>query len=251
MWTIRKPAEAKAPDAERFTMGRRMWDEWVGTAKARERTAYRITAAALALAAFCVWDASQTRSRERINTLVIDRDMFGNPIGWATPGQLRPLSVAQIKDRIGQWIYDVRSVVVDASALRRNLTTAYAWTRDGELANRKITDYHRSDPPHEAAARYTRYVYRVAVLQGQDNTWQADWCEEKRGRDGELISIEAWRASVYFTIIPPTTVKDATENPDGFFVSNFDWTQIKDGQLAMKQAGPGSNKTVVAPQACL
>ena len=212
-----------------FAAQRRKWNTFVGASMDRERRNHIITLAAMALTAYAILDNRMEREHRQFRVLAVERDANGNLLNAGEAAEVRPLTQAQVAQRLRTWVYDTRSVMVDATAVRRNVVNAYAMTLGSSAASRKLVEFHATNEPNTLARTMTRYLYREVVLRQGDRSAQVDWCERTSSRSGQPLSIEAWRMTATYSIEPPKTEQEARDNPDGWFVVDFDWHRVAGG----------------------
>jgi type IV secretory pathway TrbF-like protein len=252
MHPIQRPADAKPVSSQRFRKARLAWNSYIGPATSQRNVLVGVTAASLALAFYGLYDARQARRENPLRIMVVDRD----PTTMITHGSWRPTdpsapTPAQARKRLEAWIVNARSVTVDAIALGDRINAAYNTTRKDSPAHRALLAFHRAEPPVESAAKWTRQPYRVSALSvsGESGkTWEVTWCESRTGRDGVLQSVEHWRATASYMLEPSTDEETGRKNPDGWYVEDIDWRQIRDG--ATRQQMTGANRSIQIPVAC-
>lgn len=225
-----------------FRKQRRVWDEWIGDAQRRERTAYGIAFGCIVLAGFALWDARTEHAKGQFVPYVVRQDALGHVLDARRVDPSRPLSDADVRKILTTWVLDVRSVYVDYAAIRRAMRSAYAHTEAGSQAENALKAFHQADPPEDQAQRWSTFVYQQTAFPRGGDTWQVDWRERRTGRDNTLISDKAYRAVITFRAVPPSTPEAFAENPEGVFVNQFSWVEVSESPrfVDQPQAGPNS-----------
>ena len=81
----------------------------------------------------------------------------------------------------------------------------------------------------EKIAHKTVSVEIASVIQQTKTSWQVDWTETERDRQGQPIQPPAkMRALVTIRVAPPssaTTEEQIKQNPLGVFVQDFSWSR--------------------------
>jgi type IV secretory pathway TrbF-like protein len=94
--------------------------------------------------------------------------------------------------------------------------------------NGDATDQYKSwvtvNNPVERAAHETVGVTIESVGAIGADTWQVDWSEEHRSRDGMAAAISYWRATIRIKIDPPTDEATIIKDPAGIYIEWFSVT---------------------------
>lgn len=221
---LRRPADSAKPvPGKTFTKGRGVWDEWIGAARRREKVAYGIAFAALAVAGIAVWDAREQHRKGIYLPYIVERDTAGHRISSGVLDGPRTLTDAQIRKRLLVWLRDTRMIVADYAGLRVLVSDAYDMTAPGSIAQQKLIAYHQADPPEVRAARYTAHLSSETALRVANRTWQLEWCEHSVARDGSPLSDDLWRMTATYEISTPGTPDEIDRNPEGLNIIDFDW----------------------------
>lgn len=242
----------KTPDAtpvqrgsgKPFRKQRRVWDEWIGDAQRRERTAYGIAFGSLVLAGFALWDARTEHAKGQFVPYVVRQDALGHVLDARRVDPKRTPTEADLRKIVTTWVLDVRSVYVDYAAIQRAMRSAYAHTEGGSQAENGIRAFHQADPPEEQATRWSTFVYQQTAFPRGGDTWQVDWRERRTSRDNSLISDKAYRAVLTVRVVTPSTPEVFAENPEGVFVTQSSWVEVNEGPRFVDQPrtlGPGAN----------
>ena len=221
---LRRPADSAKPvPGKTFTKGRSVWDEWIGAAGRREKVAYGVAFAALAVAGLAVWDAREQHQKGSYIPYVVERDTAGHRLSGGVLDGPRTLTDAQIGKRLLTWLRDTRMIVADYAGLRVLVSDAYDMTAPGSIAQQKLIAYHQADPPDVRAGHYTVHLSGETALRVANRTWQVEWCEHSIARDGTPLSDDLWRMTATYEIDTPSTPPEIDRNPEGWFVIDFDW----------------------------
>lgn len=137
-----------------------------------------------------------------------------------------------VRAAIRDFISDVRTVTPDAQLLRENIFEVYAMLNAGDPAYTKITEWWngtQSSSPFQRASKVMVHVTDMSVLQQTKKTWQVDWTEVKRARNGEKLETRDMRALVTIYQQPPTaevSQKQMRQNPFGIYVRDISWSAL-------------------------
>lgn len=241
---MQPPPDAVAiPPGKPFRKRIATWNEWIGGAVSARNRAYLVALAAVGVAGLAVWDARVQRERRQFQVLIVERDGLGNVQRAADAREPRELGRYDLAKRYESWVHNARSVFVDANALRYALTNAYASTKAGSEAYRRLQAHHRENDPMERAGRASTYVYRQTALPLSNNTWQVEWCERTVSREGIALSVEAYRMTATHAIDKPRDAPSAKANPDGWYVVAFDWHRVEDGRETVRSAAAAGRQS--------
>jgi type IV secretion system protein VirB5 len=62
---------------------------------------------------------------------------------------------------------------------------------------------------------------------GCGNSYQIDWSESHRDKQGTLERTEKWRAYATVALSPPKDETAAMQNPLGLFVTGVSWAKVQ------------------------
>lgn len=161
-------------------------------------------------------------ARGTIVPWVVQVDKLGQvmAVGPAN-GDYHPTDPVVARD-LADFIWDVRSIPADASVVRRNWLTAYAFvTEKGHAA---LDNYARSDDPFAKVGGEQVEVDVESVVRASDSSFQVIW-RERHIRDGGIAETQRWRAFLTVEINPPTDPTHFKVNPLGIWVDAINWSK--------------------------
>jgi type IV secretory pathway TrbF-like protein len=209
------------------------WDSRVSEAISGQ-TAWKYTAwVCLALltgsGTFNVWQAQQTK----VQVVHVVHDSIGGVISVSvssdTPGDP---TQAMLKAALEAWIVNVRSVYVDANALRRGILAAYDLVDAQSQAAGALGTFFNTQDPFVRAETETVALENVVAIpptaatigpNGQQS-WMLQWTEHVTSRDGQNETRQAWAGNITFNVKRPTSVTQAEHNPNGLHIISYSWT---------------------------
>ena len=207
-----------------YMAARREWNERYGSYISRERW-WRYTAivsvVALAVSVACnAWQASQSR----VAPYVVAVGTLGDAVAVHRLDIAPPVDTMRIKAQLARWVVDVRTVYTDVVAIKNNALEAYAWVERNSDANQQLDAWYRGNPPNNRMENETVGVVIESVSQIGKDTWQVDWSEERRPKDGTGPSVTYWRATMTVSVIPPKDDRTILANPSGIYLRWFNVT---------------------------
>jgi type IV secretion system protein VirB5 len=208
-----------------YLAGRREWMEQNGRLSAAANN-WRIVALVTSLIALvAVIGIVMQSSQSKVVPYVVEVDKLGSAVAAHRADVVVGPNNAMIKASLARFIVDVRSVYIDAAALRTNINEAYAMMANGSPAALQMNDYFRANSPFERAKGEVVSVDIEPPMPISADTWRVEWKETTRPRGGAQPRVESWAATITFAIVPPTTEAGIIANPAGLFIKQFTWSQ--------------------------
>ena len=211
-----------------FLKARQEWDNRIGASVIQAKN-WRL-ACLLALASTLISSSVvllQLKQHKVIPVLVgIDKER-GEPvvIGRAEQFGYRP-QLQEIKYFLSNFITLVRGVPSDPVQIKQNWTKAYAFLkRDAANILNDLTNRDKNSPLKKIG-ELTALIKPVSVVQiDNGNSYQARW--EESIYDGHGSLVESFTMTGVFTIEIETPPDEQTlsQNPLGFFITNFQWNR--------------------------
>ena len=137
-----------------------------------------------------------------------------------------------IRAYLASFVANARLVTPDTELQRRAIYAVYALLKTKDPATQKINEY-LSPPdttPFKRAEKVTVDCDVSTVLPVTSTTWQVDWTETTRDRDGGLVRAPVnMRATLQIYIEPPAAVSrmsDLQRNPLGIYIHDFSWSSL-------------------------
>ena len=215
-----------SPHSAVYAAARREWNEQTGSIAA-SRDTWRLTAlGALAVAFLAVGGIAWIGAQNRVVPYVVAVDRLGDALAVSRADVAAPADPRIIRARLGRWITDVRTVFVDVAAQRRIIGDAYAIMARNGAAYRAVNEWFSHNSPFDRAKTETVGVQVRSVIPLSANTWQLQWSENHRARDGSVLPEENWRGVVTLSINPPTDDATIMANPSGIYIETVEWQKL-------------------------
>lgn len=216
--------ERNAPQSP-YINARREWNERYGSYISRANN-WRIAAlGAIAVALVAVFGMFYMSTQQKVVPYAVTTNSRGDITNVQRALLASSPTKLQVAAALRNWVIGVRTVYVDSHAEQRIVNNTYAYTAPASACYRMISDYHRTNNPYERAQNETVDVDVNAVVPISDRSWQIDWTESTRNRNGELESNVQYQGAITTTIAPATTDAQMQVNPLGIFVQECNWTQ--------------------------
>lgn len=168
-----------------------------------------------------VWIGSQTK----IVPYVVEVDKLGAAMAVQRADTPMITNAASIKAHLARWIENTRSVYTDVAAEKKAVHQAYSAVNQNSSAFNLINDYFVKNEPFKRAETESVTVSVESVQPISEKTWRIEWREDRRSRDGALISSLEEQATVTLVINPPTDEPTILVNPLGIYIDSFSWSQ--------------------------
>jgi type IV secretory pathway TrbF-like protein len=200
-------------------------ERWGGFVK-RERNWRRIAFVTSGTTLACVLGMVSIGYHSRTEPYVVALDSLNRPVPTA-PASLTTTKEIRIQESaIYQWITDIRSVIVDPVAQRRQVDHAYALTASDSAAAATINDYLSHNDPFSRMSKETVDVGVESVVPQSDKTFEVVWTETVKDLFGQLIATRQFRGLVTIMLQKVTSEKQALINPLGIYVTNVSWGEV-------------------------
>ena len=164
--------------------------------------------------------------------LVFQQDTSGNTISVTRADRVPEAKIDDYRTTAARFIENMRVVTADADLQSKAIWQAYASLSANDPATMKANAYLNGKDavsPFERAAHETVSIEVRSVLQQSKSSWQVDWMETVRHRDGSLKEPSyLMRAMVTLYQNEPTrdtTNMEALRNPHFIFVRDFNWSK--------------------------
>jgi len=188
-----------------------------------------LLAALVALAA--VGGQAYTASQVKFVPYVVEVNRLGEASAVRMADRASPLDHRIVRATLATFITDARLVTPDAALQRRAILRAYAFVGPSDPASVKLDEWYGRTEEASPFRRATREVVTVditSVMPQSAETWQADWTESVRDRQGNLKSQTRWRALLTVYQSPPgegVSEEQLMANPLGLFLRDFSWSR--------------------------
>lgn len=233
---FRKKAQAeKQPDKASmnpYLNARRSWNEHVGAVVA-SRQSWQITGIlSLLIALAAVGGMVHIGSQSKFIPYVVEVDKLGQALGVRAADTVQPADPRVIRSSVASFISDARLVTPDVALQRAAVLRIYAMLAPNDPATAKMNEWlngTESSSPFKRAEQEMVSIEIQSVLPQTDSTWQVDWVETVRDRQGVVKGQPfKMRALVRVYVLPPTsdtTEDQLNQNPLRIFISNFSWSK--------------------------
>lgn len=171
-------------------------------------------------------------SQTKFIPLVFQQDKSGNTLSMTRADRVPDAKLDDYRIAASRFIENIRLVTVDSELQRKAILETYAFlsTNDPSLAkaNEYLNGTKEANPFHRAISEMVS-VEIQAVLKQSSESWQVDWIETSRNRDGSLkakpLLMRAIVTLYQNQSTHETTTIEALRNPHFIFVRDFNWSK--------------------------
>lgn len=224
----RRKGESNNP----FLSTRRTWNDYLAAQVASRKLWQTMTCLSLLIALVAVFGCVYNCTKSKYIPYVIEVDKLGHVAPTSGPLEISTFDNQRvIQATLADFIEQARTVTPDVSIQRKLIFKLYDKMNPSDPATMKMNDFLNGDPdknPYKRAETEMVNVEITSVLAQSEHTYQVEWDESTRSRNGALKNKAHWKAliTVYFVDSRDFTEEMIRKNPAGIFIENFSWTKI-------------------------
>jgi type IV secretion system protein VirB5 len=155
---------------------------------------------------------------------IVQVDKLGSAVATGFPEQIDYADARVVRATLGSFVSSFRSVTPDAVVQKQYIDRTYALLRSPDPSTEKINAWFRANSPFEKAKSSTVSVEVNNIVALSSQTYQVDWTEYERDRQGKETATKRFRGIATVTITPPQDEATIRLNPIGLYLKDFDWT---------------------------
>ena len=224
----RRQCESENP----YLAARRTWNDQSAANSASRQMFQLLGVLALLVALAGVGGMVYIGSQSRFVPYVVEVDRLGQQQAVARADRAAPIDQRVLHASVADWVGSMRLVTPDIALQRKAVFKVYAMLAPNDPATAKANEWlngTEESNPFKRAARETASIEITSVIPQTPDTWQVDWMETVRDRQGvKKGEAQRWRALVTVYVIPATpetTEEDLRNNPLGVHVRDFSWSK--------------------------
>lgn len=226
----RRAGEVENP----YLAARRTWNDHVGSVVSQRQTWQVIGILSLMIALAGVGGVIAIGSQSKFIPYVVQVDKLGQTIA-AGPVQAADKADQRIVHAsVSEFISDARIVTPDVALQRKAVFRVYAKLSPNDAATAKMNEWLNGtdeSSPFKRAAKEMVSVEIKSVLPQTADTWQVDWVETTRDRQGVLkgqpVTMRALVTVYTAETTPQTTDEQLRNNPMSIYVRDFSWSRLQ------------------------
>ncbi|MFO9238409.1 conjugal transfer protein TrbF [Legionella pneumophila serogroup 1] len=179
-------------------------------------------------------------SQSKFIPLVFQQDASGNTLSVTRADHVGDASIDDYRAAAAHFIENIRMVSFDVSLQKKAVFQVYSYLNQNDAALTKVQEFYsdkQHSNPFDRAAHEIVSIEISSVLQESEDTWQVDWVETVRNRDGTLKEKPA-QMKALVTMYQDNELNDVSnesilKNPHLIYVRDFNWSyDLKNGENA-------------------
>lgn len=229
----RRAGEAENP----YLAARRTWNHHVGSVISQRQTWQVVGILSLLIALAAVGGVIHIGSLSKFVPYVVEVDKLGQTVAVG-PADAAPRNDPRftkvVHAAVTDFINDSRMVTPDVALQRKAVFRVYSKLSGNDPATAKMNEWlngtEDSSPFARAAKEMVSVDIKSAIPQTPD-TWQVDWIETTRDRQGTPKGLPATHRALITTYATEPTAQTTDEqlrnNPGSVYVRDFSWSRIQ------------------------
>ena len=222
----------KGENENPYLAARRTWNDHVGEVKASRQMWQMLGILSLLIALTGVCGVIYIGSQSRFVPYVVEVDKLGQAAAVAPAQRAGNPDERVLQALVSSFISDVRQVSPDVALQRKAVFRLYSMLAPNDPATAKTNEYLNGSEeasPFKRAEKETVSGEVLSALRQTAETWQVDWEETVRDRQGAMKGRPfRMRALVTVYVVAPTpqtTEEQVRNNPVGLFVRDYSWSK--------------------------
>lgn len=216
-------AKQNSPNSP-YLAARYEWNERYGDAIHAARSWRIVGLISLSMAVIGFAYALYQSNQVKLVPYIVEVDKLGTSVSGGFPEKLEYADERVIRAMLGSWVSNFRAVTPDQVVEKGYIDRVYALLRQSDPATQKINSHYRDNNPFEHAKDLTVSIEINNVIALSDQSYQIDWTEIDRARDGKELRTRRFRGIATVTLSPPQDEALIRLNPIGLYLKDFDWT---------------------------
>lgn len=223
----------KSENENPYLSARRTWNDITAANRAGRQTMGLLGLLGMMIGLASVGGWIYVSSQSKFVPYVVHVDKLGEQVGVAPAQRAAPVDQVVVRASVAAWIANVRLVTPDIALQRKAVFSVYAMLAPNDAATARTNEWlngTEDSSPFKRAAKETVSVEIETVLPQTPDTWQVDWIETTRDRQGVLKGQpQRWRALLtVYTVptTPATTEQQMRDNPLGVHIRDFSWSKL-------------------------
>lgn len=224
-----RPSAVASP----YLNARRNWNDHV-YAVMRQALVWKIVGiAGLLMGIAAIASSHQLAKQSKFVPYVIEVNQLGEYQAVRRADRLVGVTEQMVKATVSAFIQNARLVTPDVALQRKAIFNLYAHLSPDDPSTMKMNEWldgsSDRNPFNRAKTETVTIEQEFGPMQQSAESWQIDWVETVRDRNGAVVGKPSrWRAVVSVYIVPPdttTTEQQVLRNPIGVWVRDWNWAR--------------------------
>ena len=185
-----------------YLAARQEWNERYGS-YVRSAQSWRIVGVvgmAMAMVGFTY--ALYQSTQVKLVPYIVEVDKLGTAAVAGYPQQIEYADPRVVRATLGGFITSFRSITPDAVVQKQYIDRTYALLRTSDPATEKVNAWFRGNSPFERAKAATVSIEVNNVVALSNQSYQVDWTEYERDRQGKELAQRRFRGVATVTRAP-------------------------------------------------
>jgi len=170
-------------------------------------------------------------SQSKFIPLVFQQDASGNTLSVTRADRVGKASMDDYRAAAAHFVENIRMVSTDVELQKKAVFQVCSYLNQNDAALTKIQEFYNDKQhanPFDRAMHEMVSIEIRSVLQESGDTWQVDWVETVRNRDGSLKE-KPYVMKAMVTLYQDNALHDASnesmlKNPHLIYVRDFNWS---------------------------
>lgn len=216
-------ARNKVPENP-YLAARQEWNERYGSAIHAARSWKIVGVTGMLMAVIGFGYALYLSTQVKLVPYIVEVDRLGTAVQAGFPQQIEYADPRVVRATLGSFVASFRSVTPDTVVQKQYIDRTYALLRTSDPATEKINNWFRGNSPFDRSRSTTVSIEATSIVPLSNQTYQVDWTEYERDRQGKELATRRFRGIATVTLTPPQDESVIRLNPIGLYLTDFDWT---------------------------
>ena len=210
-----------------YLSARRTWNEHVrGVISSRQSWQF-IGLLSMLITLASIGGIIHIGSQSKFIPYVVQVDKLGETVAAGPVTATTSVDPRILSATVSEFISSARLVTPDVALQRKAILKLYALLSASDPATEKMNEWLNGNSPFKRAENEMVSIEIKSVLAQTTNTWQVDWVETLRDRQGVIKETKNMRAliTVYTTENSSETTEEQIRlNPLSIYIRDFSWS---------------------------
>ena len=212
------------PPDNPYLAARLEWNERYGGFVKAANTWRIVAVVSLTMALIGTSYALYQSTQVKLVPYIVEVDRLGTPASAGFPAQIDYADPRVVRGMLGAFVTSFKSITPDAVVQKQYIDRTYALLRTTDPSTEKVNAWFRGANPFDRARTATVSIEINNVVALSNQSYQIDWTEFERDRQGKELATRRFRGIATVTLSPPLDEATIRLNPIGLYVRDFDWT---------------------------
>jgi type IV secretion system protein TrbF len=170
-------------------------------------------------------------SQSKFIPYVVQVDKLGETVAAGPVTATTSVDPRILSATVSEFISSARMVTPDVALQRKAILKLYSMLSVSDPGTEKMNEWLNGESPFKRAEKEMVNIEIKSVLAQTTNTWQVDWLETTRDRQG-VVKEQPKNMRALITVYtaensPQTTEEQIRMNPLGIYIRDFSWSGLQ------------------------